>query len=154
IPMLVVAQSLGHGPAAGLSWMLGVKMLAAVGVLATVVVILTKRGSVHLPWSDYLKTHKELAPLANIGFCFVLAAASGYVGLSPSHGAFLAVLVLGASTDCRPVFHMVEPIQSIMLMVFFLSIGLLINLNFVFEHLVTVLVLVFVVLVAKTATNI
>lgn len=154
IPMLVVAQSLGHGPAAGLSWMLGVKMLAAVGVLATVVVILTKRGSVHLPWSDYLKTHKELAPLANIGFCFVLAAASGYVGLSPSYGAFLAGLVLGASTDRRPAFHMVEPIQSIMLMVFFLSIGLLINLNFVFEHLVTVLVLVFVVLVAKTATNI
>jgi CPA2 family monovalent cation:H+ antiporter-2 len=154
IPMLVVAQSLGHGPAAGLSWMLGVKMLAAVGVLATVVVILTKRGSVHLPWSDYLKTHKELAPLANIGFCFVLAAASGYVGLSPSYGAFLAGLVLGASTDRRPAFHMVEPIQSIMLMVFFLSIGLLINLNFVFEQLVTVLVLVFVVLVAKTATNI
>jgi len=154
IPMLVVAQSLGDGPAAGLNLMLGVKLLAAVGVLAGVVVLLTRRGRIELPWSNYLKTHTEMAPLANIGFCFVLAAASGYVGLSPSYGAFLAGLILGASTDRRPDFIMVGPIQSIMPMVFFLSIGLLINLQFVYEHLATVLILVFVVLVAKTATNI
>jgi len=95
-----------------------------------------------------------MAPLANIGFCFVAAAISGYVGLSPSYGAFLAGLILGASTDRRPAFFMVAPIQSIMLMIFFLSIGLLINLNFVLEHLFTVLLLVFGVLAAKTATNI
>ena len=154
IPMLVVAQSLGKGPTAGLNIMLGVKLAGAVAVLAVVVIILTRRGSIKLPWSDYLRTHTEMAPLANIGFCFVLAAASGYVGLSPSYGAFLAGLILGASTDRRPAFHVVEPIQSIMLMVFFLSIGLLINLSFVIDHLPTVLMLVFVVLVAKTATNI
>lgn len=154
IPMLVTAQSLGGGPAAGLTPMLGVKLLAAVAVLAGVAVVLTRRGRIELPWSNYLRTHAEMAPLANIGFCFVAAALSGYVGLSPSYGAFLAGLILGASTDRRPAFFMVAPIQSIMLMVFFLSIGLLINLNFVLDHLFTVLILVFVVLIAKTATNI
>jgi CPA2 family monovalent cation:H+ antiporter-2 len=154
IPMLVTAQSLGNGPGTGLTPMLGVKLLAAVAILAGVVVVLTRRGRIELPWSNYLRTHAEMAPLANIGLCFVAAAMSGYVGLSPSYGAFLAGLILGASTDRRPAFFMVAPIQSIMLMVFFLSIGLLINLNFVLEHLFTVLVLVFVVLVAKTATNI
>lgn len=154
IPMLVTVQSLGDGPGAGLNLMLGVKLLAAVAVLALVVVILSQRGRITLPWSDYLRTHAEMAPLANIAFCFVLAAASGYVGLSPSFGAFLAGLVLGASTDRRPAFLMVAPVQSIMLMVFFLSIGLLINLQFVFEHLLIVLLLVFVVLIAKTAANI
>jgi CPA2 family monovalent cation:H+ antiporter-2 len=153
IPMLVTVQSLG-GEGSGLNLMLGVKLLAAVGVLAGVVVLLTQRGRITLPWSAYLKTHAEMAPLANIGFCFIAAAISGYIGLSPSYGAFLAGLIIGASTDRRPAFIMVAPIQSIMLMVFFLSIGLLLNLGFVLENLLTVMLLVFVVLIAKTAANI
>lgn len=155
IPMLVVAQSLGgNSGESGLNWMLAVKLLGAVAVLAAVVIILTKRGRIELPWSNYLKTHTEMAPLANIGVCFVLAAISGYIGLSPSYGAFVAGLILGASTDRKAAIFMVTPVQSIMLMVFFLSIGLLINLQFVYDHLATVLLLVFVVLVAKTAANI
>jgi CPA2 family monovalent cation:H+ antiporter-2 len=154
IPMLVTAQSLGDGPAAALNLALALKLFGAVAVLAGVAIALTQRGRIELPWSNYLRTHAELAPLANIAFCFIFAALSGYVGLSPSYGAFLAGLILGASTDRRAAFFMIAPMQSVLLMVFFLSIGLLIDLHFVFSHLFTVLFLVFVVLVAKTATNI
>lgn len=156
VPMLVVAQSMGGGESAGsgLDITLAFKLIGAIGVLAAIVITLTRYGRVHLPWSDYLRANAEMAPLANIGFCFVLAAASGAMGLSPSYGAFVAGLILGSSTDRRPAFLMVAPIQSIMLMVFFLSIGLLLNLQFVWEHLITVTLLVLVVLIAKTATNI
>ncbi|MDR3498207.1 MAG: cation:proton antiporter [Parvibaculum sp.] len=154
IPMLVMAQSLGSGPVAGLGLTLALKLFGAVAVLAGVAIALTRRGRIELPWSNYLRSHGELAPLANLGFCFVFASLSGYVGLSPSYGAFLAGLILGASTDRRSAFFMVAPMQSVLLMVFFLSIGLLIDLNFVLAHLLTVLFLVFVVLIAKTAANI
>ncbi|MES1991833.1 MAG: cation:proton antiporter [Pseudomonadota bacterium] len=154
VPMLVIAQSMGNGGGSGIDISLIFKLLGAVGVLAAIVIGLTRYGRIHLPWSDYLKANAEMAPLANIGFCFVLAATSGAMGLSPSYGAFVAGLILGSSTDRRPAFLMVAPVQSIMLMVFFLSIGLLLNLQFVLNHLVTVLLLVFVVLIAKTATNI
>ncbi|MGV8995458.1 MAG: cation:proton antiporter [Parvibaculaceae bacterium] len=154
VPMLVIAQSMGTGSGGGVDITLFFKLIGAVGVLAVIVITLTRYGRVHLPWSDYLKANPEMAPLANIGFCFVLAAASGAIGLSPSYGAFVAGLILGSSTDRRPAFLMVAPVQSIMLMVFFLSIGLLLNLSFVLTHLATVLLLVFVVLIAKTATNI
>ncbi len=154
IPMLVLAHSLGRGKGDGIDLMLVLKLAGAVATLAAVAVVLTRRGRVELPWSRYLRRHPELAPLANIGFCFVFAALSGYVGLSSSYGAFLAGLILGASTDRRAAIHFTAPVQSILLMVFFLSIGLLIDLNFVLAHFATVLILVFVVLVAKTATNI
>ena len=131
--------------AAGLGLTLALKLFGAVAVLAGVAVALTQRGRIELPWSNYLRSHGELAPLANLGFCFVFASLSGYVGLSPSYGAFLAGLILGASTDRRSAFFMVAPMQSVLLMVFFLSIGLLIDLNFVLAHLLTVLFLVFVV---------
>lgn len=154
IPMLVIASSLGHGRGDGVDLLLVVKLAGAVAVLAGTAVILTRRGRVELPWSRMLRGQSELAPLANIGFCFVFAAVSGYVGLSPSYGAFLAGLILGASTDRRAAIFLTAPVQSVLLMVFFLSIGLLIDLQFVATHLMTVLILVFVVLVAKTASNI
>jgi CPA2 family monovalent cation:H+ antiporter-2 len=46
-----------------------------------------------------------------------------------------------------------QPIQSILLMVFFLSIGLLIDLNYMWDNLVLVLGLWFFVSVFKTALN-
>jgi CPA2 family monovalent cation:H+ antiporter-2 len=154
IPMLVMASSLGRDGGAGFDLVLLLKLLGALATLAGTAVILTRKGRIELPWSGTLRGQAELAPLANIGFCFVFAAVSGYVGLSPSYGAFLAGLILGASTDRRAAIFLTAPVQSVLLMVFFLSIGLLIDLKFVLAHLPTVLILVFVVLVAKTATNI
>ena len=156
IPMLVVVQSLGsaRGEDAGLDLVLALKLFAAVAVLAGVAIILTRRERIELPWSRYLRHQPDLAPLANIAFCFVFAAVSGYVGLSPSYGAFLAGLILGASTDRRAAILFTAPVQSLLLMIFFLSIGLLIDLSFIVEHVWVVLFLVFVILVAKTATNI
>lgn len=156
IPMLVVVQSLGSVRAsdAGLDLLLALKLFAAVAILAGVAVILTRRERIELPWSRHLRRQPDLAPLANIAFCFVFAAVSGYIGLSPSYGAFLAGLILGASTDRRAAIFFTAPVQSLFLMIFFLSVGLLIDLNFIFENFGVVLFLVFVILIAKTASNI
>ena len=70
------------------------------------------------------------------------------------NGAFIAGLILGASTDRRAAILFTAPVQSLFLMIFFLSIGLLIDLSFILENIWVVLLLVFVILVAKTATNI
>lgn len=154
IPMLVVVQSLGSTRGAEVDIWLVVKLVTAVAVLAGVAVVLTRRGRIELPWSRYLRNQPDLAPLANIAFCFVFAAVSGYVGLSPSFGAFLAGLILGASTDRRAAILYTAPVQSLFLMIFFLSIGLLIDLQFIVENIGIVFFLVFVILVAKTASNI
>ncbi|PKQ09536.1 MAG: cation/H(+) antiporter [Alphaproteobacteria bacterium HGW-Alphaproteobacteria-12] len=154
VPMLVVVQSLGSARGAGIDIWLAIKLVTAVAVLAGVAVVLTRRGRIELPWSRHLRNQPDLAPLANIAFCFVFAAVSGYVGLSPSFGAFLAGLILGASTDRRAAILFTAPVQSLFLMIFFLSIGLLIDLQFIVENLGIVFFLVFVILVAKTASNI
>ncbi len=154
IPMLVIVQSLGSAQGVGIDIWLAFKLAAAIGILAGVAALLSRRERLVLPWSRYLRNQPDLAPLAAIAFCFVFAAGSGYLGLSPSYGAFLAGLILGASTDRRAAIFFTSPVQSILLMVFFLSIGLLIDLNFIVENLWIVLLLVFVILVAKTASNI
>ena len=75
------------------------------------------------------------------------------LGLSPAYGAFLVGLVLGNSGE-RPTFiGSIRPIQSILMMVFFVSIGLLIDLQFIWANIGTVLVLLFLVTIFKTAMN-
>ncbi|MEQ8266593.1 MAG: cation:proton antiporter [Parvibaculum sp.] len=154
IPMLVIVQSLGSAQGVGIDIWLVFKLAAAIGILAGVAALLSRRERLVLPWSRYLRNQPDLAPLAAIAFCFVFAAGSGYLGLSSSYGAFLAGLILGASTDRRAAIFFTSPVQSILLMVFFLSIGLLIDMRFILENLWVVLLLVFVILVAKTASNI
>src|SRR3546814_15749581 len=52
------------------------------------------------------------------------------------------------------MIHYTEPIQAVLLMVFFLAIGLLIDIQYIWANLGTVLMLVFFVAVLKTALNI
>jgi len=87
-------------------------------------------------------------------FCFSAAAVSGLLGLTAAYGAFIAGLVICRSNLKETVFAEVKPIQSILVMVFFLSIGLLIDLPYIWDNLGAVLAILFMVTVFKTAMNV
>ena len=65
---------------------------------------------------------------------------------------FLALLIVYLSRRLM-LRHMV-PIQSVLMMIFFLSIGLLLDLGFMFDRLALVLLLVGLIAIIKTALNI
>ncbi len=130
------------------------KIALSVGLLAALIYYLSRRKRLILPFSRVVGGHRDLEPLAGLILCFGAAALAGLSGLSPAFGAFLAGLVVGNSTARSGMVRTTRPIQSILLMVFFLSIGLLIDLAYVWDHVGTVLLLVFMVTVVKTALNI
>ena len=107
-----------------------------------------------LPFSAVAGAAPEILPLAALCFCFGAAALTGILGLSPVLGAFLAGLVVGNSTARAHMVRTTRPIQSVLMVVFFLSIGLLIDLNFIWENLGTVILLLVTVTVVKTAVNV
>jgi CPA2 family monovalent cation:H+ antiporter-2 len=93
-------------------------------------------------------------PLAAMAFCFSAATLSGLIGLSTAYGAFLAGLVIGNS-NVRAILHKAaEPVQTILLMVFFLSIGLLIDLHYIAQNWRQVLLVLLVVTLLKTTVNV
>ena len=153
VPMLIVATSLGGEGEIG--WVgLTVKITVAVAVLAGLLWYLGRRPKLKPAFAPAVEDNVEMLALGSLGFCFAAAAISGFIGLSPAYGAFIAGLVVGASTLRSPVIHVVEPIQSILLVVFFLSIGLLIDIRYIVENWVLVAVASFVVIVAKTVWNV
>ena len=150
LPMLLIVENIGGGTF-GL-WA-AAQIVLSVGVLVLLVRWLNERR-VDLPFARIVMRNVDLSPLTGLVYCFGFGAVFGLLGLSPAYGAFLAGLVVGRSNQREVMVNAVRPVQSILVMVFFLSVGLLIDLKFIQENLGTVLLFLLVVTLFKTALNI
>ncbi|MDX1710236.1 MAG: cation:proton antiporter [Rhodovibrionaceae bacterium] len=131
-----------------------VKVTISIAVLIALILFLWRRQRVRLPFERLVGDHVDLTPLAGLVFCFGAATISGLLGMSAAYGAFLAGLVIGNSTARATMMHHTHPIQSVLLMAFFLSIGLLVDLAYVWENIVPVVVLLIFVAIFKTIFNV
>ena len=152
VPMLLIISNLGGETAFGWTGVaqVGFAVVFLVGFLAA----LAKYGTVRLPFIEHLAGHADLRALAALALCLGAATASGLLGLSPAYGAFLAGVLIGNSSVSEPMERATQPIQSLLMMVFFLSIGLLIDLGFIWENIGAVALWLLVVTLFKTILNI
>ena len=151
LPMLLIVENMGSdGFDMAAATQVGISALLLYGFVR----LLLRQGRQHLPFYKIIVGHVDLSPLAGLVYCFGGSALMGAIGLSPAYGAFLAGLAIGNSAERQPILNVIRPIQSVMLMVFFLSIGLLLDLDFVWNNLGTVLLLFLVVTLFKSALNI
>ncbi len=150
VPMMLIAGSLSGKTPDPLAIL---KIAFAVGFLALLIAYLSGRKKIRLPLSHFTAGHPDLTPLRGLAICFGAAALTGLAGLSPAYGAFLAGLVIGNSTERPAMLRSIQPIQSILLMIFFLSIGLLIDIPFIAANALHVLLILCIVVFAKTVFN-
>jgi CPA2 family monovalent cation:H+ antiporter-2 len=150
VPLLIAVNFLAVGTVSG--WVT-LKFVAALAATAALVWFLARRKRLVIPLV-HENTPPELVALGGLALCFGGAALTGFAGLTPALGAFLAGLVIGNSTARHPMILSTRPIQGVLLMVFFLSVGLLIDFKFLAERWDVLILLVFAVTVAKTALNI
>ena len=149
-PMLIVVDGMS-GEA--FQYSLVFKIVLSIGLLAAATLYLSRRRHVNLPLVAVTVGSVDLTPVAALTWCFGFAAIAGIMGLSPAFGAFFAGLLIGSSAQRHAVSETARPIQSVLLMVFFLSIGLLIDLQFLWENIGLVLMLWLFIVVFKTALN-
>lgn len=149
-PMLLIVGGMSGGE---LSYWLLVKVAAAVAILTGAILFLSGRRKINLFFAPLLVTKPDLVPVTALCLCFGFAVVAGLTGLSPPFGAFLAGLLVGSSAQRQPLYEMAKPIESVLMMAFFLSIGLLIDLGFLWDNLGTVVLLWLFITVFKTALN-
>ena len=152
VPLLLITNGLGaqaHESVIGIAW----RLALALGLLVGFIALLTRIKSFRFPLDAYLLKDFDVGTLGIVGLCFAAAALSGWIGLSPALGAFLCGLLVGHSTLRRAAENMAAPVQSILLFVFFLSVGLLIDLHFLREQMWVILAALVVVTGGKTFLN-
>tara|TARA_Y100001968_G_C19384924_1_gene732361 strand:- start:756 stop:1670 length:915 start_codon:yes stop_codon:yes gene_type:complete len=152
VPMLLLLDGLAGEE--GFSYSSIPIIFGAIGFLVLLVWWLSRRTKIRLPLGKLTLNNLDIAPLTALSYCFALAALAAFLGLTAAYGAFIAGLFIGSTTARRQMIQVTEPIQAVLVMVFFLSIGLLIDLQYIWSNIGTVLVLLFLILIVKSAMNI
>jgi CPA2 family monovalent cation:H+ antiporter-2 len=150
VPMLIgVTLMSGQGGDAATLTMQLVGAVLLVGLTAWVV----RQERIHLPFAKYLRADHELQVFAALLLCFGLALASGVLRLSAMLGAFVAGIVVSSARETDWVHRSLEPFRVVFVAVFFVSVGMLIDLAFVAENALEIAPLVAAIVGINTAIN-
>jgi glutathione-regulated potassium-efflux system protein KefB len=139
VPILAFVPLLAIGSSSTASGM-DMAVSASKAILATALLILAGRFLLN-PMFRLLARLKSHEIMTVAALLVVLGAASimSYVGLSMALGAFLAGMLLAESNFRHELEADIEPFRGLLLGLFFMSVGMLIDLGFVWKNLPLVL---------------
>jgi CPA2 family monovalent cation:H+ antiporter-2 len=149
LPMLTVKHG-GTSGQASVMEQLGMA-LGKFAVLVGLVVVVGKRVA---PWLlNALATTREMYHLAVLVVPLAMAwMAVEFFDVSLPFGSFLGGVVAGQSRDLKRVEETIQPIRDPFAALFFLSLGTLIDPEYVLSHPVRLLLSLFVILLIKPVT--
>ncbi len=127
--MILIPAILSTGTSSDLGFALAKGICFMVGVL-----ILSKYGLPQLFDKVAQTNSRELFTVTVIGMCAAVALISSVMGLSPALGAFAAGLIVSESKYSHRVLSDVLPFKDLFLTVFFVSVGLLLDIGVIIDN--------------------
>ena len=150
IPMITIVAALSRNPAddgGAPGWLVAVQTLAAIAAL-----IAAGRYVVRPVFRQISNMgEREMFVVAALFTVLAAAAVMQMIGVSPALGAFVAGVMLADSPYRHELEADVEPFRSILLGLFFLSVGMLLDLSAIAERPLFVLAMALALIVTKTA---
>jgi len=96
---------------------------------------------------------KEVLLITSMALCFAMALLSGYLELSVAAGAFLIGALIGDTKHSEEINEVVTPIRDMFAALFFVAIGMLINMSEFGDFIVPSIVIVVVFMLGKFISN-
>jgi CPA2 family monovalent cation:H+ antiporter-2 len=129
------------------------ELVVELGKAGLFLILLIPVGLRVLPWTfDWIASlrSREVFVLAVGAAALGLAYAATWFGLSLALGAFVAGIVVGESDLSHQILGEILPLRDIFAGLFFVSIGMLIDLEFAAEHLLLILLAVALIVLVKS----
>lgn len=95
----------------------------------------------------------EMLLIISLALCLVMVIFASNVGFSPALGAFIMGSIIAETTQAEHIEHLVKPVKDLFGAVFFVSVGMLINPEMLYEHAVPVLILTFVTIFGQSISS-
>jgi CPA2 family monovalent cation:H+ antiporter-2 len=146
--MLVPTLAGSGGSALEIFW-----ALAKAGIIIALVLLIARRIMPRILEMVAKTCSPELFLLSVIAICFGTAYLTSLAGVSLSLGAFLAGLMVSESRFSQHALSETLPLQILFSATFFVSVGMLLDLNFLVQNLPTVLAVIAAVLIIKILTT-
>jgi CPA2 family monovalent cation:H+ antiporter-2 len=151
VPMILVTPVFA-GATDGFGSSLPVLLLKAIIII--IIVVLSARTLVPALLYQIAKTrNRELFLLSIVFIGLTVAWITAYIGLSLALGAFLAGLIISESEYSHQALGNLMPFKDMFMSFFFVSIGMLLNINNVFENFTWLLSMALVVLLLKATVS-
>lgn len=92
---------------------------------------------------------RELMLMTTLGLCLAVALITSWVGLSLALGAFLAGLMMAESEYSLNTLESIMPFKEVFSSIFFISVGMLLDVSFFFSHLPIIALCAAAIIAAK-----
>jgi CPA2 family monovalent cation:H+ antiporter-2 len=150
IPMMIILSTLGstQGETSNI-WL----QLFGASIMALIIGYIAVKETIHLPLRKLLGNDHEIQVFAALCVCLGLALLTGLAQLSTALGAFVGGMVIGAAKETQWVHHSLESFRVVFVALFFVSIGMLVDLGFIQSHMLQVGALVLLVIITNTFIN-
>lgn len=95
----------------------------------------------------------ETLLIVSISMCLLMVFLAAQVGFSPALGAFVMGSLLAETTKAERIEHLVKPVKDLFGAIFFVSVGMLINLQALGDYIVPILLITIICIIGKILTT-
>lgn len=97
--------------------------------------------------------NEEILLIVSIAMCFLMVYLASAAGFSPALGAFVMGSLLAETTQSERIEHLVKPVKDLFGAIFFVSVGMLIDIKMMGEYVVPILLITVVCIFGKILTT-
>ncbi len=151
VPMLILLGYLGgHRPDKSEL----IKQIIGGILIIGMIIFLVKKKEINLPFQKYIQNDHEMQVFIAFSLCFGFSTLSAFFQLSAALGAFIAGILISATRSTEWVHNSLSAFKILFVALFFISIGMIIDLNFLKDNLYTIITLLVVVFLLNSIINI
>ena len=127
-------------------------LIKLIGV--AILIVIGAKWFIPLALKDAAKTkNRDLFMLLTLFICMGTTFATSLIGIGPELGAFLAGLLISNTEYSHQTLGYIQPFQDVFMSLFFISIGLMVNLHLFLYNIGIILALTTIILLIKFAAT-
>lgn len=147
VVLLVILSSVGAGSVEG------GELINSVARLVFFLVIWFVIGTFVIP--SFVRSvrrflNNETLLIVSMGLCFGMVVLATYAGFSSALGAFVMGSILSSANEVERIERIVQPIKDLFGAVFFISVGMLVNVDALIDYAVPIIILSVIVVVGQS----
>lgn len=112
-----------------------------------------KQKEILLPFGGHIRKDHEIQVFIAFTFCFGFSLLTAFFGLSSALGAFVAGMIVSKAKETTWVHSSLHAFRIVFVALFFVSVGMLIDLGFLVDNLGVVSIMVFAAFITNNLIN-
>lgn len=151
VPMMIILTLLSGQKVSHYEMYL--QIIGGIAVIAFCIFISVK-DNIKIPFIGWFNKDHEMETFAALAICFGISTITALFGLSSALGAFLGGMLISSAKETKWVHSSLSSIRVVFIAFFFISIGMMIDLKFIWSHLISIMLLLLIIYIMNMIINV